>query len=74
MDWNAIKSALIEYFGDKSDLSTLVFRLTAMKQGWQLVLEFYLAKINANVLMSNNTPKEVTENMRSSIVFITRLI
>lgn len=62
LEWDAIKSTLIEYFGDKSDLSTLMSRLTNLKQGSQSVLEFYqccrslLAEINAKVLINNNTP------------------
>lgn len=64
LEWNAIKSTLIEYFGDKSDLSSLVSRLTNLRQGSQSVLEFYqeckslLAEINAKILINNSTPIE----------------
>lgn len=64
LEWDSIKATLIVYFGDKSDLSTLMSKLTSLKQGSQSVLEFYqncrslLAEINAKVLINNNTPNE----------------
>lgn len=64
LEWNAIKTPLIEYFGDKSDLSTLVSKLTTLKQGSQSVSEFYqtcrslLAEINAKIMINNNRPNE----------------
>lgn len=63
LEWDKIKSTLIEYFGDKTNLSILVSRMTNLKQGAQSVLEFYqncrslLTEINAKILL-NNTPIE----------------
>lgn len=53
LDWNSIKNTLTDYFGDKSDLSSLVSKLTNLKQGSSSVAEFHyvcrslLAEINA---------------------------
>lgn len=64
LEWDAIKTTLIEYFGDKSDLSSLVSRLTNLKQGSDTVMEFYhkcrslLAEINAKITLNNNTTGE----------------
>lgn len=64
LEWDSIKNTLIEYFGDKSSLSTLVSKMTTLKQGGQTVTEFYqttkslLAEINAKILITNNTPNE----------------
>lgn len=63
LEWDSIKITLTEYFGDKSDLSTLVSKLTSLQQGSQSVTEFFqtcrslLAEINAKIMI-NNTPNE----------------
>lgn len=64
LEWGSIKNTLIEYFGDKSDLSILISRLTSLKQGSLSVTEFYqtcrnlLADINAKIMIGNNTANE----------------
>lgn len=64
LEWDAIKTTLIEYFGDKTDLSSLVSKLTSLKQGSNSVTEFYhvcrslLAEINAKISLNNHTPDE----------------
>lgn len=64
LDWNLMKTTLIEYFGDRTDLSTLISRLTTLKQGSQSVTEFYqickslLAEINANIMLNNRAAAE----------------
>lgn len=64
LDWELMKTTLIEYFGDRTDLSTLVSRLTSLKQGSQSVTEFYqickslLAEINANIMLNNRAAAE----------------
>lgn len=41
LEWGSIKNTLVEYFGDKSDLSILISRLTNLRQGSLTVTEFY---------------------------------
>lgn len=58
LEWQAIKTTLTEYFGDKRDLSSLVSKMTNLNQGNQSVSEFYyecrslLADINAKILIN----------------------
>lgn len=40
-DWNIIKKVLIEYFGDKRDLSSLVTQICYLKQGNKNITTFY---------------------------------
>lgn len=64
LDWNSIKNTLTDYFGDKSDLSSLVSKLTNLKQGSSSVAEFHyvcrslLAEINAKISLSSNSANE----------------
>lgn len=64
LEWGSIKNTLVEYFGDKSDLSILISRLTNLRQGSLTVTEFYqtcrnlLADINAKIMVGNNTVNE----------------
>lgn len=64
LEWDSIKAVLIEYFGDKSDLSSLISKMSNLKQGSNTVIEFYhksrslLAEINAKISLNNNTPDQ----------------
>lgn len=59
--WEEIKQVLVEYFGDKRDLCTLVTQISYLRQGTKSIVEFYnecrelLSDITAKLLLDKET-------------------
>lgn len=70
LNWIDIKAALISYFGDKRDLSTLTQKISYLKQGPKTIHDFYneslclLADINSNISLDPENEGHETSIMR----------
>lgn len=77
LEWSKIKETLIEYFGDKRDLSTLFSQLPALRQGSQCVTDFYhqcrslLADINAKITLNEETRDHAKQIMATYETLVT---
>lgn len=70
LQWNAMRDALIDHFGDRRDLSTLTQKIPYLKQGSQTIDSFYhecaglASDINANLTLDPQNNGHVPAIMR----------